>query len=60
MRNSSNDVRGTRLPWSTPITAYGEFDGVKIPAGGEGRWKYETGDFACIRLRITDVEYESS
>jgi hypothetical protein len=43
--------------WSTPITAYGEFNGISIPTEGTGVWKYESGDFAYIELRITGVAY---
>ncbi|MFN8558776.1 MAG: DUF6544 family protein [Dehalococcoidia bacterium] len=53
-----DSARGTMETWSTPITAYGEFAGVRIPVAGEGVWKYEGGDFAYIRLRITDLEYD--
>jgi hypothetical protein len=52
-----NDTKGRLLPWSTPISSYGEFAGVRVPAEGQGRWKYESGDFTYIRLRVTDIEY---
>ena len=43
--------------WSTPITGYAEFQGVRVPSSGEGVWKLEAGDFVYIRLQITDIEY---
>jgi hypothetical protein len=43
--------------WSTPIRAYGEFAGIRVPVEGEGIWKYHAGDFSYIRLRITQIEY---
>ncbi len=43
--------------WSTPITGYAEFQGVRVPSRGEGVWKLEAGDFVYIRLQITDIEY---
>lgn len=43
------------VPWSTPISAYGEFDGVRVPTEGEARYAREHGDFAYIRMTITDV-----
>jgi hypothetical protein len=52
-----NDARGRLETWSTPIGAYGEFEGVRVPVAGEGVWKYETGDFPYIRLRVTDLDY---
>jgi hypothetical protein len=45
-------------PWETPIRAYGEFSGVRVPVAGEGVWKLDTGDFAYIDLRVTEITYE--
>jgi hypothetical protein len=53
-----NDARDGMQIWSTPITGYGEFGGVRIPIGGVGVWKYGSGDFPYVRLCITDVEYD--
>ena len=44
--------------WSTPITAYGEFGSVRIPTAGQGVWRYDTGDFPYIELRLTEVAYD--
>jgi hypothetical protein len=52
-----NDAKGQLLPWSVPITAYGEFGGVRVPTEGEGVWKYATGDFPYIRWQVTDIQY---
>jgi hypothetical protein len=52
-----NDDRDDILPWSTPILAYGEFEGVRVPTEGTGVWHYDTGDFTYIRLTITDIDY---
>ena len=49
--------RGRLETWSTPLRAYGEFHGVRVPSEGAGVWKYESGDFPYIELRITEVEY---
>lgn len=49
---------GFRLePWSTPITGYKEFHGIRIPAEGTGVWNLEEGDFSYIRLKIVDIDY---
>jgi hypothetical protein len=45
------------LPWSTPISDYGEFAGIRVPVQGAGVWHYEQGEFPYIRLRVTDLEY---
>ena len=51
-----NDDRGSIEPWSIAITEYGAFGGIEIPVAGEGVWHYETGDFAYIHWRITELE----
>jgi hypothetical protein len=45
------------LPWSTPISDYGQFAGIRVPVQGAGVWHYEQGEFPYIRLRVTDLEY---
>ena len=44
--------------WSTPISSYGEFEGLNLPAGGVGIWHLPGGDFAYIEIEITDVKYD--
>ncbi len=44
-------------PWSTPISAYGEFEGLRLPARGQGVWKLPDGDFAYIDLTIPELEH---
>lgn len=44
-------------PWSTPITRYGEFNGLRLPSGGQGIWKLPEGDYAYIDLVISELEY---
>jgi hypothetical protein len=43
--------------WSTPLSEYGHFNGVKIPLKGEGVWRLDAGDFTYIKLEVTDIEY---
>lgn len=43
--------------WSTPMTAWGEFGGIRLPTEGRGVWRYDSGDFAYIELRVDSVEY---
>jgi uncharacterized protein DUF6544 len=52
-----NDSTGRLETWSTPLRAYGEFEGVQVPVEGEGVWKYTAGDFPYIRLRVTELQY---
>jgi hypothetical protein len=44
--------------WSTPMTAFGEFEGLKLPIKGKGVWKLPEGDLEYIELEITRLEYD--
>ena len=52
-----NNARKAILPWSTPISDYGAFAGIRMPVQGAGVWHDEQGAFPYIRLRVTDLEY---
>ncbi len=43
--------------WSTPITAYGEYEGLNLPVKGKAVWKLKEGDLEYIDVVITDIEY---
>ena len=45
--------------WSTPVGDYAELNGLKLPISGEGVWHLDAGDFSYIRLRITELEYDT-
>lgn len=49
---------GRVLPWSTPISDYGEFGGVRVPVAGEAVYARGEGDIPYIRLRVTAVEHD--
>lgn len=44
--------------WSTPMTAYGEFEGVRVPVRGSGVWHLPAGDLTYVELEILEVEYD--
>lgn len=46
--------------WSTPITEYGEFEGLKLPIRGHGVWNLSSGDLVYIEIQLTEVEYNIS
>ena len=46
--------------WSTPISAYGEFAGLRLPIAGSGVWHLAGGDLTYIELEVTDVAYNVS
>jgi hypothetical protein len=43
--------------WATPITGYGELQGLRIPVAGTGVWHLKAGDFRYIRVRLTAIDY---
>lgn len=49
---------GAIVPWSTPLQEYGEFDGIRVPTEGEAVYSRDTGDYAYIRLRVTEIDYD--
>lgn len=49
---------GRVLPWSTPISDYGEFDGIRVPVAGEAVYARGEGDMPYIRLRVTTIEQD--
>ena len=52
------DARHRRpLPWSTPVSEYRDFGGVRLPAFGEARWTDSTGEWAYGRFRLRDIAY---
>jgi hypothetical protein len=46
--------------WSTPISRYGEFEGLRLPVAGSGVWHLESGDLTYIELEITAIQYNVS
>jgi hypothetical protein len=52
-----DNAKKAMLPWSTPISDYGQLAGIGVPVQGAGVWHYEQGEFPYIRLRVTDLEY---
>ena len=43
--------------WSTPIDAYGEFNGLNLPIHGVAMWNLPKGDFPYIELTIKELLY---
>ena len=43
--------------WSTPITGYGEYEGLKLPVEGKAVWKLKEGDLEYIDVAIPALEY---
>jgi hypothetical protein len=45
--------------WSTPITGYGEFEGLRLPTRGKAAFKLPDGDFDYIDVTVTDLHYDT-
>lgn len=43
--------------WSTPITEYGVFAGLRLPIRGEAIWQLPEGDLSYIKLHLTGIAY---
>jgi Family of unknown function (DUF6544) len=44
--------------WSVPITAYGQFEGLKLPVRCKAVWKLAKGDQEYIDVTITELHHE--
>jgi hypothetical protein len=45
--------------WSTPITGYGEFEGLRLPSRGKAIYKLPGGDLEYIDVTVTDLHYDT-
>jgi hypothetical protein len=45
--------------WSTPVTGYGEYEGLRLPACGKAIYKLPGGDLEYIDVTITGLHYDS-
>ena len=45
--------------WSTPITGYGEFEGLRLPASGKAIYKLPGGDLEYINVTLTELRYDT-
>lgn len=55
-RYRSTDTGFEMTPWSTPISGYRTFDGMRLPGEGPGVWKLDDDDFTYIEIELTEVE----
>jgi len=45
--------------WSTPVTGYGEFGGLRLPARGKAIYKLPGGDLDYIDVTVTALHYDT-
>jgi hypothetical protein len=43
--------------WTTPMTDYGEYEGLQLPKAGKGVWLLPEGEFDYIDVTATEIEY---
>jgi hypothetical protein len=54
---SSDGVTYQNYPWSTPVSDYRDYHGIRLPSRGEAIWTEPTGDFVYGRLTLIDARY---
>ena len=47
-------------PWSTPVTGYGEFEGLRLPTRGKAIYKLPGRDLEYIDVTVTDLHYDTA
>jgi hypothetical protein len=47
----------TKMPWSTPLTAYRGFGAHRLMGSGEGIWHAPSGDYSYLRFVLDSIEY---
>ncbi len=45
--------------WSTPVTGYGEYEGLRLPARGTAVYKLPGGDLEYIEVTVTELRYDT-
>lgn len=53
-----NDAEQAMRPWSTPITAWGTFEGISMAISGTGVWGTGDDAYEYVRVGLTSVEYD--
>lgn len=46
-----------RLPFSTPVGEFRDFNGIRLPSYGEATWHYPEGEFVYGKFRLKSVRY---
>ena len=58
-RASADGTSFTKQKWSTPLTAFRESGGHRLPTVGEGRWYAPApeGTFTYLEFHLDDIHY---
>ncbi len=54
---STGKGKYARIRWSTPVTAYGEINGIKMCTAANAIWHNPEGDYTYARFRVKDFRY---
>lgn len=57
MRYRTVGGRQVLTAWSTPVTAYGVYEGLVLPVRGRAVWHLSDGDLDYIDVTATDIRY---
>jgi hypothetical protein len=57
MRYRMAGGRQVLTAWPAPVTAYGEFEGLRLPVRGKAVWKLPDGDLEYVDVTITELHY---
>jgi hypothetical protein len=52
-----NDTAADKERWGGTVTAWGEFEGVRLPVQMDVAWYLDEGEFAYVRWELTKVEF---
>jgi len=44
-------------PWSTPVSDYQDYGGIRLASTGEAHWQLPEGDYCYGRIRLESIEY---
>ncbi|MFN8239370.1 MAG: DUF6544 family protein [Bacteroidales bacterium] len=53
-RNDKGEMKKVR--WSTPVTDFKEYDGIRLASGAEAIWSFPEGDFRYASFILRDVK----
>jgi hypothetical protein len=54
-----DDGKPSLRRWSTPVDAYGEFNGLRVPVRVRAVWHLPGGDLEYIRITLTELLYDA-
>jgi len=59
-REALRDGTLQRFPWSTPVEAHGDVDGLRLPTRAAAVYRYPEGDFTYGRFTLRSIAYDAA